>query len=715
LAEIEVFPGPNPAHRIILNAVKNRDENNPDKLSSYAYTTYDKMVITIDTASLPPDTLSAVNDTLRSLRAFFRQKDLLIMETAVEKKFMAPDKSNERVLATKVSGLKDPMIVYLVSQIQSTSFYDEIIHIANRNYVNPISKGSIHKYFFNIEDTLYAPPLDTIFTISYRPKPSTNFDGLQGVINISTNKWAVVNVKAKPAKQENGIAIQIQQMYELINGEHWFPVQLNTNITFDGLQVSSGGETTRLVGIGKTYIKDIELNPELVKKAFSHVAIEVDPNAAFQKEKQWQSYRTDSLSYRDKETYQFMDSVGKEAKFDKKLAQLQTLLTGKISWGHFDLLLDKFVGYNAYEGFWAGVGVKTNRRFSEKFNLGAYYAYSFKSRQSKFGLDASALVYKPWELKAQAFYQADNVETGGVSFYLDNASLFDARAYRNYFINQMNYTKSVGGGISWRMFDYLQVYGSFRQEKIENNGTYFFQRPTDINPITDFRTSEFRLQFRYAYKEKYYDNGRMSLSMGTKYPVFWFNYSRSIPGLFKNDFAYQRFDFQLRESFYTKYFGQTSLDIRAGLLLGDVPLAKLFSAQGTYEFITLWAPASFGTMRPGEFMSDKYVSVFLSHNFGTLLFKGEKFKPEFELITNIGFGWLAHPEYHHNTSIKTMELGFFESGLMVNSLVRLTVFNLGVGGVYRYGPYSYPNFKDNFSIKFTLTMPINSDYGSVVD
>jgi len=265
------------------------------------------------------------------------------------------------------------------------------------------------------------------------------------------------------------------------------------------------------------------------------------------------------------------------------------------------------------------------------------------------------------------------------------------------------------------MFDYLQVYGSFRQEKIENNGTYFFQRPTDINPITDFRTSEFRLQFRYAYKEKYYDNGRMSLSMGTKYPVFWFNYSRSIPGLFKNDFAYQRFDFQLRESFYTKYFGQTSLDIRAGLLLGDVPLAKLFSAQGTYEFITLWAPASFGTMRPGEFMSDKYVSVFLSHNFGTLLFKGEKFKPEFELITNIGFGWLAHPEYHHNTSIKTMELGFFESGLMVNSLVRLTVFNLGVGGVYRYGPYSYPNFKDNFSIKFTLTMPINSDYGSVVD
>ena len=139
-------------------------------------------------------------------------KDLFLMETAVEKKFMAPDKSNERVIATKVSGLKDPMIVYLVSQIQSTSFYDEIIHITNKNYINPISKGSLNKYYFQMEDTLYSGQKDTIYTISYRPNKNTNFDGLQGVLHISTNKWAIVNVKAKAAKDVKGIAVLLDML-----------------------------------------------------------------------------------------------------------------------------------------------------------------------------------------------------------------------------------------------------------------------------------------------------------------------------------------------------------------------------------------------------------------------------------------------------------------------------------------------------------------------
>ena len=715
LAEYEVFPGLNPAHRIIANVVQNRNLNNPQELESYAYTTYDKMIITIDTSSLVADTSVVLNDSVKGLADFFKSKDLFIMETAVEKKFMAPDKSSERVVATKVSGLKDPMIVYLVSQIQSTSFYDEIIHIANKNYINPISKGSLNKYYFQMEDTLYSGQNDTVYTVSYRPNRNTKFDGLRGILHISTNKWAIVNVKAEPAKDEKGMAVQIQQKYELVDAEHWFPVQLNTNIAFDALSVGSGGQQSRLIGIGKTYIKDIELNPELVKRAFSHVEVEIDPNAGYRKDKQWEVYRIDSLSARDMQTYQFMDSVGKEAKFDKKLKELEALLTGKISWGYFDLLLNRFAGFNSFEGFWFGMGVQTNKRFSEKLAVGGYYAYSLKDKQAKFGAKASVLLYKPKEIKAHLSYLSDNVESGEIQFFDDENALFDPLAFQKFFINRMNYTVAEKAGLSARMFKYLQVYGGLSLEFIENVGDYQFQSPSDLIPFDEFQTTELQLRFRFAYKEKYFDNGRMMVSMGTKYPVFWFNYSKGIAPLFGGDFDYQKLDFQMRKSFYTKYLGETNFTLKAGLVLGDVPYAKLFSGGGTYRPFTICAPASFGTMRPNEFLSDSYVSLFLSHNFGSLLFKGEKFKPEFEVHTNIGIGWLEHPEYHKNITINTMDLGYYESGLMINNLIKLYFFNVGVGAMYRYGPYSFADFNDNVAYKFTLSLPLKMNLGKASD
>ncbi|MCD6090175.1 MAG: carboxypeptidase-like regulatory domain-containing protein [Bacteroidales bacterium] len=706
LAEYEVFPGPNPAHRIILNAIRNRDKNNPKKLASFTYTTYDKMVVSVDTTSYALDSVSIKNDSVKALNDFFKNKDVFLMETVVEKKFLAPDKSNERVIATKVSGLKDPIIIYLVSQIQSTSFYDEIIQIVGKKYINPISKGSLNKYYFQLEDTLYSGSADTVYTISFRPNRNTNFEGMQGIVHISTNKWAIVNVKAEPAKENQGITIQIQQKYDLVDGIHWFPVQLNTTITFASLSVSSGGQQSRLLGIGKTYIRDIELNTDLVKKAFSYMEIEVDPNAGYRNEEQWNSFRRDSLSLRDKETYKFMDSIGKEAEFDKTLKELETLLTGKIGLGKVDLFLNRFMGFNSFEGFWFGIGMQTNKRFSKDFAVGGYYAYSLKDKISKIGIKTTTEIYKPKEIKAYVSYLSDNMESGGVSFFQDESSLFDPLAFQEFFINRMNYTVREEAGLSGRMFNYLQSYAGFSHGKINNLGEYYFQRPVDIVPITDFQLTEIKLRFRFAYKEKYFNNGRILISMGTKYPVFWFNYSQGFSGILGGCFDFKKMDFQMRKSFYIKYLGQTNISLKAGLVLGDVPYATLHSGGGTYRPFALFAPGSFGTMRANEFLSDRYISLFISHNFGSLLFRGKKFKPEFEIGTNIGFGWLKHPKYHQNIDFKTMEEGYFESGLMINNLIKLQLFNVGVGAMYRYGPYSFDSFQENVAYKFTLAMPL---------
>lgn len=83
------------------------------------------------------------------------------------------------------------------------------------------------------------------------------------------------------------------------------------------------------------------------------------------------------------------------------------------------------------------------------------------------------------------------------------------------------------------------------------------------------------------------------------------------------------------------------------------------------------------------------------------------------MISNLAFGKLNHPEYHQNIAFKTMEKGYFESGIMVNNILRLKVFNVGFGAMYRYGPYKFEQLKNNMAYKFTITFPFKSNLGKV--
>ena len=52
IEEVQIFPGINPAHRIIDLVLQNRDLNNPVKMQSFAYTSYSKMYFTLDLDSM---------------------------------------------------------------------------------------------------------------------------------------------------------------------------------------------------------------------------------------------------------------------------------------------------------------------------------------------------------------------------------------------------------------------------------------------------------------------------------------------------------------------------------------------------------------------------------------------------------------------------------------------------------------------------------------
>ncbi|MEI7663460.1 MAG: DUF5686 family protein [Bacteroidota bacterium] len=441
LREVEILPGINPAHRIIRNAIDNRDINDPEKVSTFSYTAYDKTVFTADADTTVKNDFSGLVDTSlmpnhKGMGVEFQAKSdtgkinsasmdsanstieklistqyLFLMENVTKRKFMAPDKNYNKVIATKMSGFKDPILVFLSTQIQSFSFYKPVIAIMMKEYVNPIGSGSFSKYFFKIEDTTYVGK-DTVFIVSFRPRKGTNFDGMKGLISISSHNWGIQNVTAEPYPNTGGFMIRIHQLYELIDGLQWFPVQLNTDVAFNNMRIGK----YKAVGSGRSYIRDIVRNPELVRSEVNHLDVEVDKDATSRSEPFWNQYRMDSLSNKDRQTYKVLDSVGKANNFDKMAKTFQTLLTGRIPWGPIDIDINRFLNYNTYEGLVTGAGIHTNGRLADWFKIGGFYQYAFGISTSKYGGDACVVLNRRRDLSLSAAYSYDLTESGGVRF-----------------------------------------------------------------------------------------------------------------------------------------------------------------------------------------------------------------------------------------------------------------------------------------------------------
>lgn len=122
LAEVTVTPKENPANRIIRQVVANRDKNNPEKMHSFSYTSYNKLWLTTTKAE-QYDTL-LLRDTSKAdeLEVFLQKQHMLFSESVSKRVFMHPDRNNETVLASRFSGLKKTPFALLATQIQSFAF-----------------------------------------------------------------------------------------------------------------------------------------------------------------------------------------------------------------------------------------------------------------------------------------------------------------------------------------------------------------------------------------------------------------------------------------------------------------------------------------------------------------------------------------------------------------------------------------------------------------
>jgi hypothetical protein len=111
------------------------------------------------------------------------------------------------------------------------------------------------------------------------------------------------------------------------------------------------------------------------------------------------------------------------------------------------------------------------------------------------------------------------------------------------------------------------------------------------------------------------------------------------------------------------------------------------------------------TMGYNEFTASKYINIFYTHNFGRFYARDRFFNPEIEIIANMGWGKLKKPNLHQYIILKSIEKGFYESGLNMNNILNLNLTGLkigfGVGFFYRMGAYAFKQNNQNLISKIT--------------
>lgn len=696
LDEVLILGDKNPIETLMRKVIKNRRLNDPERTGAFFYRSYNKIKCDIYISN---EGLKQRDSSLFEMTALAEEASVLIMESVSERKFIFPNHDEETIIATKVSGFKNPIFASLARDFQPFSFYKEIIPILEKNYVNPIADGSLRRYDYIPQDTIYEH-LDTVYIVFFRPKKGKNFDGLTGLLYINTRNFALQNVIVKAANP-GLLSMEIEQKYIWVNEEQWFPSQLNFELLVKDYPEKDVGIKIQ----GQSFIQDIDLHPTHVARDFAIENVRMSDSAGMKDEQYWQGARIDSLSQKEKKTYLMLDSLGDELNFDKLLSQIGKLQEGKLGLKYVDLLVNHLYSFNEYEGHRVGLGLSTNETLSKSLTADGYVGYGFRDKGLKYGGSLQIMLSKQQDLKFSVTYLQDVSEPGQSMFEKDRG-----------LINPRSYQTSQMDGLTLRQTE-LQFrglrYGKFRIRGLNftRNPLYAYRwiRANGESLSGPFSQTELQLRMRYAFRERIVESLGQKVSMGSKYPIWEVSYTEGLPSVLSSTFAYRKIETQLSYRFKTKGFGTTRLLLRAGMAAGELPANLLFYGAGNHSpSAFIYQENYFQTMNIYEFLSDQYAHVFIYQDFGSLLFKRPRFKPQVSLVHAMGIGNLAQPDMHEEISFQTMEKGFFESGLIISQLLRLNYLNigylgLGIGGFYRYGPYQHTDTWQNFAFKVNVS------------
>ncbi|QGK76632.1 DUF5686 family protein [Flavobacterium sp. SLB02] len=729
-----IISNENPALSIIRKVIANKNKNNPQKkLNSFEYKSYNKLIVTAN-----PDSIDGRIDSTAAYKDFDKKrinvdssdykfkeiisKQHLFQTEKVSQYQFGNNKLKETILGTKMAGFKNPIYEVIAFNLQSISIYDNKYELFETKYENPISNTATSSYNYKLLDTVNIKGRET-YMIYFKNKQNRKSSGLEGVLYIDQENFAVAKavMRIKGVLDISGIHefdyvpsekvwFQSNTTFKIVKGKNDDDIKiLGGTIQFDG-DVEDNFEPRKKSASDFTYLLsesnnfDIHYNTKTPIKDPS-LYIEIKDDANKKPEAFWNEYRKESLDLKGQKTYQLIDSLSIKKRIENRLGFGRKIINGYIPIGPIDLDLKKIISYNNYEGFRLGLGGITNDRFSKNFRIEGYSAYGTKDGEVKYSLGAGVLLDKSTNTWVNGYYTDDVREIASTVFAVDK------RVFKIYDPRPINIST---------FYQYTAWKANVQSKIIPKTEAVFELARTYVAPQFDYM---------FNYDGKLYSSYVMTTAMVSivwapfsnfmqtptgrnesekRFPRFTFQYTQTLPDVLGNDFTFGKIDFKTE---YEKNYlnGQkTSLLLQGGYAIGDVPLTHLYNTmpnnltkETVIQRITFAGRNSFETMYFNEFFSSQYIFFQIKHGFDRIRIL-KKVRPSLVLVTRMAWGNMENPQQHVGPTYKTLDKGFFESGIELNKIYK----GFGLGGFYRYGPNQLLKFEDNIAVKISYVLDL---------
>ncbi|WP_026978493.1 DUF5686 family protein [Flavobacterium tegetincola] len=729
----EVAIGNHPATKIMERVLTNKILNDPQKkLKFFNFKVYNKLVITANPDSIN-GTLDSIFVTNRGVRKFvaldstdytFKKiisKQHIYQTEKISKVQFDGTHFKETVEATKMAGFKKPIYELIGLKLMSFSIYEDQYDLLETKFNGPLGPTALDDYSYKLLDTLSIQKRK-VYLIFFANKKRKKENGLHGVLYIDAENYAVAKAVLRV---KSIIDISANHEYTYFPAENiWFPNGrtfkiikgkndenlkiLGGQIQFEGdnytdFQNSREKVTSDFVQlISKSVYFEHEFNKPLVisKKT---LAIQVNENAIKKSDLFWQQNRKDTLDFRGIETYKSLDSLVISKNIEQKLIIGRRILDGYVPVSILDVDLRYLIKYNNFEGFRFGYGGVTNEKLSDIFKLDGYVAYGLKDDNLKYKYGGAIRLGKASNTWIGGSYTDDLREIASTSFAIDKRifKIYDPRPIN---VSTFYNYKQTRGYIETKIIPKTESIWELSQSQVDPSFEYAFKYKDKIYDKFTLTTFMVSLQWNPFSDYMLTPSGRLEIEKN--YPKFTFQITKSLPGVVGNDFEYTKFD--LRMDIQKKFINgqKTTFYSEFGYGVGDIPLTHLYNTSPNnlnndklLQRITLAGKNSFETMFFNEFFSSQYAFFQIKHGFKRItLFK--KVKPSLVIVSRLGWGTMQKPEQHLGIDYKTLDEGYFESGIELNQIYK----GFGLSGFYRYGPNQLSQFEDNISIKATFIL-----------
>lgn len=628
LPEVTILAGENPAEIILRKIIENKENNRRKEFDAYQYEVYNKIEI-------DANNLSERFQNRKILKPFDFIFDYMDTSTVNGKTYLPiflseslsdfyfrknPKSEKEIIKAAKVSGIENESILqFLGDMFQRYDFYDNYITIFQKNFISPVANFGINSYKYYLVDSTFIGN-QWCYKIMYKPRRKQELT-FTGHFWVHDTTFAIKSFEMKVAEDANINFIDdlvLSQEFDLIANKYWMVTRDQGIGDFN--IVDNTRRTLGFFGKKTTTYRNFVFD-ELKENKFYSLStnVVVDDKAYKKDEEYWDQHRHDTLSKDELTIYHMVDTLKNLPAFKTWIDIFETVITGYYRFEKFEVgPYASLISFNPIEGTRLRIGGRTTAKFNEQLRLDGYMAYGTLDSDFKYGLGFLYLPNKNPRRALGGKYKHD-IEQLGSSPNAFREDFFFAALFRRNPANKLSMTNEYTFYYEHEWFNgFSNQLNLIHKEVIPlgDSKIELYSENGDVVQEENVTISEIRLDTRLAFNEKFIIGDFERTSIGTRYPIFNFQYGYGIPGMLGGEYEYHKLKLSIRQWFNVFNLGWSKYIIEGGKIWGKLPFPFLELHPGNETFF--FDEYAFNLMNYGEFVSDEYISIFYTHHFDGL-------------------------------------------------------------------------------------------------